>query len=234
MTTNPAMFEFLRRHNESSGGKYDTVLVDLFCKQPGTKRLTTEAGTPQSNGEAEEFNRTISNYVRCMLFESNVPLTYWTDATESVAFILNRSLTRANAERASPLMVLTGKVHRPQDIVVIGSRCQIWRNPHNKSLRAHTVSGYIKGKEKCTKSYKVFLCGDRSVITMRHVTNFETLDDWINKLIANAVLCEDDADLKAIATSRSHIAKQQHVATWGEVKQAKLVGQNKIKSEIPH
>lgn len=42
------------------GGVYDTVSVDLFSKQSGIKRQTTEAGTPQSNGKAERMNRPFS------------------------------------------------------------------------------------------------------------------------------------------------------------------------------
>ena len=105
------------------GGEYDTVWVDLFGKQSGIKRQTTEAGTPQSNGKAERTN--LFNMFRCMLFGSNVTLTHWSDAAEYATFILNRSPTRANAKRAFPLEVLTGKVPSLQDIVVFRSPCQV-------------------------------------------------------------------------------------------------------------
>ena len=179
------------------------------------------------------MNRTIFNMVRCILFGSNLPLTHWSDAAEYATFILNRSPTRANANRASPLEVLTGKVPSLQDIVVFGSPCQVWRDPFKRSLKAHTVSGYILGKNERTKVYKVLLRVNRSIVTTRHVTNIETLDNPTTKLIAGAPQCEDDTDLEAIATSRSRTAPQQHDASREEVTQATKTDHNKITLKTP-
>ena len=92
------------------GGKYVTESVELFCKNAGIRRQKTEASTPQSNGKSERMNRTIFNMVRCMLFGSEVPLSHWSDAAEYAVYILNRSPTRANPNRASLLKLLTGKL----------------------------------------------------------------------------------------------------------------------------
>ena len=89
------------------------------------------------------------------------------------------------------------------------------------------------GKDEGTKGYKVFLRGDRLIVTTRHVTKIETLDDSTNKLIADALLCEDDADLAAIATSHSRTTQQQHDATREEVAQANKTDHNKITSKTP-
>ena len=171
--------------------------------------------------------------VRCMLSGSNVPLTHWSDAAEYDTNILNRIFTCVKAKRASPLEVLTGKVPSQQDIVVFGSPRQVWRDPLQKSLKAHTVSRYILGKDERTKGYKVLLRGDRSIVTTRHVTNIETLDNPTTKLIADATQCEDDTDLEAIATSRSRIAPQPYDASREEVTQATKTDHNKITSNTP-
>ena len=168
-----------------------------------------------------------------MLFGSNVPLTHWSNAAEYATFILNRSPTRANAKRASPLEVLTGKVPSLQDIVVFRSPCQVWRDPFKRSLKAHTVSGYILDKDKRTKGYKVLLRGERSIVTTRHVTNIETLDNPTTKLITDTPQCEEDTDLAAIATSRSRTAPQQHDASREEVTQATKTDHINITSKTP-
>ena len=89
------------------------------------------------------------------------------------------------------------------------------------------------GKNEGTKGYKVLLRGDRSILTTRHVTNIDKLDDSTNKIIADALLCEDDACLAAITTSRSRTSRQQHDATRDEVTQANKTDHNKITSKTP-
>ena len=77
----------------------------------------------------------------------------------------------------------------------------------------------------------MLLRGERSIVTTRHVTNIETLDNPTTKLIADATQCEDDTDLEAIATSRSRIAPQPYDASREEVTQATKTDHNKITSK---
>lgn len=203
------------------GGEYDTQTVDLFCKPSGIRRQKTEAGTPQSNGKAERMNRTLFNMVWCMLFGSGIPLTHWSDAAEYAAFILNRTPTRANKSRASPLEILTGKAPSLQGIVVFGSPCQVWRDPKKKSLKARTVDGFILGKNEETKGYKVLICSDRSVITTRHVSHIETLDAATNKLVIDALQRADDDELEALADARADAAQRKQDAPRPEETQEK-------------
>ncbi|GMF57079.1 unnamed protein product [Phytophthora fragariaefolia] len=88
------------------GGEYRTV--ELFCQQNGVARQVSEASNQASNGKAERMHRTIFNMVRCMIFESGLAPSFWCDAAEYATYILNRSPTRANPDRQSPLQVLTG------------------------------------------------------------------------------------------------------------------------------
>ena len=69
------------------GDEYDSVSIYLFGKQYVVKRQTIEAGTPQAIGMAKIMNRTISNMARYMIFETNIPLTYWNDAAVYAVFI---------------------------------------------------------------------------------------------------------------------------------------------------
>ncbi|CAI5746299.1 unnamed protein product [Peronospora destructor] len=160
--------------------------------------------------------------VWCMLFGSSVPVC---------SFHFKPQPTRANAKRASLVEILTGKAPSLQDIVVFGSPCQVWRDPVKKSLKAHTVAGFILGKSKKAKGYKVLLRGDRSVITTRHVTEIETLDESTNKLVADALKREDDAELELIATSRARAVQKKQDAARAEEKQKNTVTRTSNKKE---
>ncbi|KAG2858894.1 hypothetical protein PC129_g7246 [Phytophthora cactorum] len=74
-----------------SGGEYENI--DLFCKSTGVARQKSEARNQASNGKAERMHRTIINMARCMVFACGLPLSFWGDAVQYAAYILNRSPT---------------------------------------------------------------------------------------------------------------------------------------------
>ncbi|KAE8877447.1 hypothetical protein PF005_g6499 [Phytophthora fragariae] len=158
------------------GGEYRTV--DLFCKQEGVSRQVSEASNQASNGKAERMHRTIFNMVRCMIFDSKLAPTFWSDAAEYATYILNRSPTRANEARRSPLEVLTGKSPRLSDVVAFGTTCTVRRDPKKKTLKKCAVLGHVIGKDDVTKGYRIYLPGDRIVVVTQHV---EQLDKSLPK-----------------------------------------------------
>ena len=91
-----------------SGGEYENV--DLFCKEHGVARQRSEARNQASNGKAERMHRTIMDMARCMIFSCELPLSFWGDAVQYAAYVLNRSPTNANPDKVSPLQLLTNEV----------------------------------------------------------------------------------------------------------------------------
>jgi hypothetical protein len=161
-----------------------------------------------------DMHRTIMNMVRCMIFGSGVALTYWSDAAEYAANVLNRSPTRSNPKRASPLEVLTSLAPSLMDIVVFGSPCMVFRDPRKQNLQKHAVRGYVIGKSDETKGYKVLLAKERKVITTRHVTAIETLGDSANAQLQRVLNSESETELEELAEARANarqIVEQQEL-----------------------
>ena len=52
-------------------------------------------GTPQHNGVSERHNRTLLDMVRPMMSLTDLPLSFWGYALETVAFTLNRSQSKS-------------------------------------------------------------------------------------------------------------------------------------------
>src|ERR1700691_1587152 len=67
----------------------------MFLKEKGVKHEMTTPDTPQHNGVAERMNRTLLDRVRSMLFDADLPESYWYDALEYAALIHNVTPTRA-------------------------------------------------------------------------------------------------------------------------------------------
>uniref|UniRef100_A0AAV1TST7 Uncharacterized protein n=1 Tax=Peronospora matthiolae TaxID=2874970 RepID=A0AAV1TST7_9STRA len=95
-----------------------------------------------------------------MMFVCALPLMFWGDAVLYAVHILNRSPTRANAKRASPLEVLTGKTPDLRGIDVFGSQCSVYRDPRKNSLLQRSGRAIIVGVSMETKGYKVLLPHD--------------------------------------------------------------------------
>ncbi|MBW0551313.1 hypothetical protein O181_091028 [Austropuccinia psidii MF-1] len=88
------------------GHKYVLVLIDDYSRF-NRIYLMTEKGqaeghinhgislerglpeSPQTNGVAERFNQTILSKIRCLLGQSNIPVSYWDEAASHASLLLN-------------------------------------------------------------------------------------------------------------------------------------------------
>ena len=71
------------------GGEYEGDLTPVL-KDLGVKHEPTSPHSPQSNGKAERLNRTLNNYARAMLYQANMPKSFWAESITTAAYILNR------------------------------------------------------------------------------------------------------------------------------------------------
>ncbi|GKV10172.1 hypothetical protein SLEP1_g21576 [Rubroshorea leprosula] len=77
-----------------NGGEYSKPF-DNYCKEQGIRHQKTPPKTPQLNGLAERMNRTLMERVRCLLAEAKLPRTFWAEALNIVAHVINLSPTIA-------------------------------------------------------------------------------------------------------------------------------------------
>jgi len=175
------------------GGEYKPL--DLFCEQTGIARQISEPRNQASNGKAERMHRTIMNMVRSMVFACGLPLSFWGDAAEYAAYILNRSPSKGNPGSKSPMEMLTKRTPDVSDIVAFGSPCTVHRDTKNMSLGVRGKSAMIIGKSDEMKGYRVYLPKDRVVVVTQHVRNVETLTVTQNEQLKRVHL-QDSEELK--------------------------------------
>lgn len=89
-----------------NGGEYISHAFSSFLDQLGILHQTTCLGTPEQNGVAERENRHLLEVARALLFTMNVPKTFWLDAVQTAAFLINRMPSRV-LNFQSPLEVLS-------------------------------------------------------------------------------------------------------------------------------
>nr|XP_016473832.1 PREDICTED: uncharacterized protein LOC107795672 [Nicotiana tabacum] len=62
-----------------------------LTKEQGIRHQKISPKTPQLNGLAERKNRTLVERVRCLLSEDKLPNTFWAEALNTVAYVINLS-----------------------------------------------------------------------------------------------------------------------------------------------
>nr|CCA23978.1 OSIGBa0134J07.9 putative [Albugo laibachii Nc14] len=151
-------------HCLRTDGGDEYKVFDPFCKYAGVRHQVSEPDNQAPNEKAERMHQTLMNMVRSMIFGSGLPLSFWGDAVEYATYILNRSLTRSNEDRASPIEVLTGIKPKLTDIVIFGSPCTAIRTPKHKTLYRRGEAGLIIGKSDEVKGYRVLFTKDLVLI----------------------------------------------------------------------
>lgn len=96
--------------------------------------------SPQLNGKAERFNRTILDRILPTLFHSKLPVRFWEDAARNSLTGLNSSPSRTNPGSASPISLWEDKSPSYSRLRTFG--CKSWR----------MVTGPTRGGKLASKS----------------------------------------------------------------------------------
>jgi transposase InsO family protein len=71
------------------GGEYERDLKPIL-EEMGIQHEPTAPYSPQSNGKAERLNRTLKTFARAMLYQANMPKSFWAEAMTTAAYLINR------------------------------------------------------------------------------------------------------------------------------------------------
>lgn len=88
----------ISRFRCDNGGEYLSNEFKNFCKAKGIQLKYTVAYTPQQNGVAERYNRTLIEKARTMIMESKMSKSFWSEAVLAAVYTANRSPSRALKE----------------------------------------------------------------------------------------------------------------------------------------
>ncbi|GJV27035.1 ribonuclease H-like domain-containing protein [Tanacetum coccineum] len=70
-------------------GEYDNTRFHDFFRQNGMQFQFSYPRTSQQNGKSERMLRTINNLIRTLLFQAHIPPSYWMEALNMIAHLLN-------------------------------------------------------------------------------------------------------------------------------------------------
>ena len=109
--------------HSNRGGEYLGKKFTLYLKSKGTKQKLTVHDTPQQNGVAKWWNRTIVEHIQALLHSSGLPKSLWGEAACHIVWLMNRTLTKA-INGMTPYKAAFGKKSDLKDIRKWGEK--VW------------------------------------------------------------------------------------------------------------
>lgn len=103
--------KFLRT---DQGREYLSNQFEELCNEKGIVRQLTTPYTPQQNGMAERRNRTLLDMVWSMMAQTNLPISFWGDASLTTVYILNK--VPSKSVTSTPFELWTGHKTKLNDL----------------------------------------------------------------------------------------------------------------------
>ncbi|KAL1204516.1 Retrovirus-related Pol polyprotein from transposon RE1 [Cardamine amara subsp. amara] len=152
-----------------NGGEYTSNAFKEFVGKHGIVHQTSCAYTPQQNGVTERKNRHLMEVARAMMFDKNVPKTYWGDAVMTASHLINMLPTRNLGDR-SPYEVLNKTKPYVDHLRVFGCICYVFvPDALRNKLEPKSVKCMFIGYSSMQKGYKCYNPNTKRVHVSREV-----------------------------------------------------------------
>ena len=107
-----------------NGGEYSSNAFKQYALQEGIQIQYTVPFSPEQNGVAERFNRTLFNMTRCFMNDSaNIHKSLWAELVKTACYIKNRLPSSTNQNFATPFELLYNRKPTLTHLRIIGSKC---------------------------------------------------------------------------------------------------------------
>ena len=158
-----------RRLRTDNGAEYTAKKFTDYCRDSKIKQEYTVPETPQQNGVAERFNRTLVEMGRSLLIQAKLPKRYWVRALSTAAHIRNLTVT-ANSQGKSPFELFTGKPPRRNHLRVFGCTAYVMKRKINlRKLNSRSVKAKFIGYDDRSTAYILQEFDSKKVIKARNV-----------------------------------------------------------------
>ena len=173
-----------------NGGEYTSAQFSDFCASKGISHQFTNPFSPEQNGVAERFNRTLIESVRSMILHACLPLNLWAEAASTFVYVHNRSPTVA-LDNQTPYECWFNEKPDVSNLRVFGSVCYYHvPSSQRKKLDPKSKKAIFVGYPADTKGYKVYDLEDKKfkrkemqnvIFNENEFHNFEDLERAVEK-----------------------------------------------------
>ena len=171
---------YLRDIRSDNGGEYTSTEFNDYCLDNNIKHNLTVPYSPQSNGVAERYNRSLMAITRSLINNSDLnSFQFWTYACRTANYIKNRTAHSANLSNKSPFQAFYRKKPSVSYFKIFGCLCYIHKNRNERKSKILPTSykGYFIGYAPKCKGYLVYIPERGEVLTRRNIIFNERLPD---------------------------------------------------------
>ena len=122
-----------------NGSEYTSFEFQSYLKREGIKHELTVPRSPEQNGVAERFNRTLMEAVRSMLVGAQLPQRFWAEALATAVYLRNRSPTKT-VSGLTPYEAWTGRKPAVNHLKAFG--CVTYTKRREKDVRSESQMMY--------------------------------------------------------------------------------------------
>jgi hypothetical protein len=159
------------RFRTDGGGEYINKDTTNYFDTQGIVHEQTPPYTPESNGVAERFNRTVTTMVRCMIMDH--PKSLWGEEYATAVYLKNR-LPHSTLKGKTPFETLKGTKPSIQHLQPFGKKCYVHipenSMPAGSKLEPRAYEGIIVGYSDSNKIYRIWIATQNRVIESQDVT----------------------------------------------------------------
>ena len=151
-----------------NGTEYVNHTFENFLKEKGIMRQLTVPYTPQQNGVAERFNRTLIEMSRTMLIGANLSEYLWAEAINAAVYLRNRAPSRA-IDGVTPFELFMGKKPYVGHLKTFGSIAIALDKRQHSKFQQRGRDFIMVGYSDCSKAYRLFDKNTKQLIVSRDV-----------------------------------------------------------------
>ena len=164
------------------GGEYVNSDFEQYLVLQGIHHELTIRYSPEQNGVAERYNRTICESGRAMLNQSGLPKRFWAEAIATAVYVRNRLPTSSLAMKTTPHEMWYGRKPAISHLKVFGCVCYAHiPDQLRQKLDDKAESMVFVGYSTRSKGYRLYDPRTMKVVTRRdvqfHEKRFDLLDE---------------------------------------------------------
>ena len=182
-----------------NGGEFESRHFEDFCKEARIKRQLTMPYNPQQNRVAERKNRTLCKAAKAMMYDIDLPVPLWEEATRTAVYIQNRCL-HAILKDKTPEEIFTREKPEVGHLIIFGFQVYIHVPKENRrKMEPSGKKGVFVGYSETSKSYRIYIPSTRLIEVSRDVTFHEDSAFWWSRELP--VVEEENVDIPTVEKS---------------------------------
>ncbi len=228
-------------HADNDSNVLDSLTTAVLTRH-GVKIRTTPPNTPQRNGIVERMWRTVFNTTRALLYDSGLPVEFWSLAVMHAVYLHNLLPTKAlkmRCKSATPYEMLTGKVPNYAALKRFGCKVYV-KSEDARQFDDRARVGIYVGYNEQNDSPLVYFPDTKTVVSTMHL-EYDNAHELTSTLPLPDIMEESEGpvnlepftDLQQVVQKRAERAAKQAAKAAATTRETEIALQPSTTTDAP-